>query len=147
MNKKLKNNLSWGTTVFATVCGVVAFFLIFARAVNYTGLIFGSSFTGLQVALGYTVNDVPVFKASAGIILGYLFPLIGACVALIGKGNKIVTFLASGLLLTGGVLLFCMTSLLNGSAVGAPSLAAGPIAAGVVAILGGVTECAGTFLS
>ena len=145
MKKKVKNNLSWGTTVFATIAGVVAFFLIFADAVHYTGLIFGSSFTGLQVALGYTVNDITVFNASAGIILGYVLPLVGACVALIGKGNKVLTLLASAMLLTGGVLLLCATSLLNGGSVGVPSLAAGPIAAGVIAILGGVTECSSFF--
>ena len=146
MKKKQGNLLSWGITIFAAACGVVAFFMIFFDAVKFNGLIFGSSFTGLQVALGYTVDNVKVFEASAGIILAYLFPLVGACAAIIGKGNKFVSFLSAVLMLVGGILAFCTISLLNGSFIGSPSLAVGSIVSGVLAIVGGVVECGSILL-
>ena len=143
MKKKSKSILSWGLTVFAALCGVAAFFVIFADAVQYRMPILGSSaFTGLQVALGYTVNDVALFGASAGVILAYLFPLVAACVLIIGKGNKILPLLASALMITGGVLALCTLSLLNGSFLGTPTLAAGAVASGVLSLTGGLVACA-----
>ena len=146
MKKSTKNILTWSTTVFAALCGVAAFFVIFADAVNFTGLILGDSFTGLQVALGYTVNNVTLFSASAGIILAYLFPLVAACVLIIGKGNKLTAYLAAAMMITGGILAFCAINLLNGTFIGTPSLAAGTISSGVLSIVGGITACGSTFI-
>ena len=141
MKKKSKNLLSWGLKILAAACGVAAFFVIFADAVNYSALIFGDSFTGLQVALGYTVNDIAVFKASAGIILAYLFPLVGACLLIIGESFKPAVVLAAAMMVTGGVLALCALSLLNGTYVGEPSLAAGAISSGILSIVGGLAAC------
>ena len=144
MKKKTKTLLSWGLTLFAAACGVAAFFVVFADAVNYQGLILGSTFTGLQIGLGYTVNNVVVFEASAGVILAYLLPLLAACVLIIGKGNRILALVASAMMITGGVLAFCTLNLLNGTSVGVPALAAGSIASGVLSLVGGITACGTT---
>ena len=150
MKKKTSVYLSWGIPIFAAICAVTAFFMIFVEAVRYelsTGFaIFGSSYTGLQVALGYTVNDIPVFDASAGIILAFLLPLFGACVAIIGKGNKIVSVLSAAMMLTGGILAFSTLSLLNGSPYLSPKLSAGPIASGVLSVMGAIAEGSSIFL-
>ena len=146
MKNKTKNIVSWSVTIFAALCGVAAFFTIFAEAVAFEGLIFGESFSGLQVALGYSVNDIVIFKASAGIILAYLLPLLGACALIIGKGNKIVSLLGTAAMLTGGILALCTVQLLQGGFIGVPSLAAGAISSGVLAIVGGVSACASAFL-
>lgn len=147
MKKKISTYLSWGVPVFAAMCAVAAFFMIFAEAVRFELPILGAStFSGLQVALGYTVNSVPIFEASAGIILAFLLPLVGACVAIIGKGNKIVSVLAAAMMLTGGILAFCTISLLNGTWIGAPCLAVGPIVSGVLSVVGALAECGSVFL-
>ncbi len=146
MGKKQQRTLVWIATIFAAACGVAAFFMIFAKAVSYENFIFGDTFTGLQVALGYTVNDSKIFDASAGILLAFLFPLIGACVAIIGKGNKYVSILASAMLITGGILALCALSLLKSHYPGTPNLEAGPIVSGVLAILGGGVECTSVFV-
>ncbi|MBQ7712888.1 MAG: hypothetical protein IJT69_03620 [Clostridia bacterium] len=144
MKKKTKTMLSWGLTILAAACGVAAFFVVFADAVSYQGLILGSTFTGLQIGLGYTVNNVVVFEASAGVILAYLLPLLAACVLIIGKGNRILALVASALMITGGVLAFCTLNLLNGTSVGVPALAAGSVASGVLSLVGGITACGTT---
>ena len=138
MKKKTKTLLSWGLTILAAACGVAAFFVVFADAVSYQGLILGSTFTGLQIGLGYTVNNVVVFEASAGVILAYLLPLLAACVLIIGKGNRILALVASALMITGGVLALCTLNLLNGTSVGVPALAAGSVASGVLSVAGGL---------
>ena len=146
MKKKSKSILSWGVTAFAALCGLAAFFVIFADAVNFDAFLFGEAFSGLQVALGYKVNNFTVFSASAGIILAYLFPLVAASALIIGKGFKIVTYLAAAMMVTGGVLALCMIGLLNGTYIGDPSLGAGAISSGVLSIVGGVTACGSTFI-
>ena len=145
MTKKQKLFLSWGVTIFAAVCGVIAFFMIFAEAVK-TPFSFEESYTGLQVAMGYSINSYPIFEASAGIILGFLFPLIGACVAIIGKGNKILAVVASALLLTGGVLVLCTLPLLHSVTFLSISLGAGPIVSGVFAIVGALASAGSIFV-
>lgn len=139
MKKQYKEYFSWGITILATVLGVIAFFMIFVDAIKFDGNLVQGSYSGLQVALGYKLNTISIFEASAGIVLAFGFPLLGGCVALIGKGNIIVTCLAAAMMLTGGVLAFCIVQLLNCNAVGHPSLAAGPIASGILSILGAAT--------
>ena len=146
MSIKKKSLVSWGVTIFAALCGVAAFFTIFAEAVTFEGLIFGESFSGLQVALGYSVNDIVIFKASAGIVLAYLLPLLGACALIIGKGNRIVCGISALMMLAGGILALCTLQLLQGGFIGVPSLAAGAISSGVLAIVGGVSACASAFI-
>ena len=143
MNKKTQEIITWGSTIFAALCGLVAFAMIFITAINaavppYS--ILQSDYTGLQVALGCsTSGGYQIFNASAGLILAFIFPMIGACTAVIGKGFKVVTGVAAALMITGGALALAATSLVK-PAVTFPeiSLAAGPIVAGALSIVGGL---------
>ena len=150
MKKPSKNIIVWATTVFAALCGVIAFFVVFAEAVHCESILFGDSFTGLQVGLGYSVEDgfssITIFKASAGIILAYLFPLVAACILIVGKGNSIAGAIGAAMMITGGILAFCIVQLLNGSYLGEPSLGAGAITSGVFSIVGGLAACGSTCL-
>ncbi len=147
--KKKKQLLSWCATVFAAICGVVAFCMIFVMSIK-TPWYVKESFTGLQVALGCSLNDHTIFNASAGLILAYLFPLVAACCAVIGKGNQIVCLIAGAMMVTGGALALSTLSILNPTAyfitLSDPTLAAGPIASGVLSLVGGVTLFASAFL-
>ena len=146
MNKKKMQYVSWGTTVFGALCGLVAFFMIFVTAIKEP-LLFDGKFTGLQVALGYSVDEYPVFSPSAGIILAFLFPLLGASVAVIGKGYKVVTLIAAATMIVGGALAFACVSLLNTDIpLGSVSLGAGPIASGVLSLLGSCTLIGSIFV-
>ena len=144
--------LSWGVTVFAAICGVTAFFVIFADAVRFSGVALVDTLTGIQAALGFSINKTyQLFGASAGIIIAYLFSLLGASGAIIGKGIKVVTALSAAMMLTGGVLLLCLPNLLNNvnltaTALATAHLAPGGIASGVLAIVGGVTAGASLLL-
>ena len=142
MKKKIKSLMPWILTLFAAAMGIAAFFLIFAPSVRYDYLILGkTAFSGLNVSLGYTINKTSVvFYASAGMIIAYLFPLLGAAVAVIGKDSLIARGIAALLLLTGGALSFAATSLVQANFIGVPSLALGSIFSGVTALLGGVAE-------
>ena len=150
MAKKKKNNaglISWAVTIFAAACGVAAFFMIFGESITFQSLLLGkSSYTGLQTAFGYTVNGIEIFKASAGISLAFIFPLAAAAATVIGKGCKIVAFLAAAMFITGGVLAFCIPSLLVGNYVGDPALGVCATVSGVLSIVAGVTECASVWL-
>lgn len=147
MKKNTMQLLSWGTTIFAVLCGLIAFCMIFVKAIN-TPYSLSDSFSGLQVALGCsTTNGYPIFKASAGLILAFVFPMIGACTAMLGKGYKIVTIVASAFMVTGGALALSCLHLLNPAIIlMAPTLAAGPIASGVLSLVGGVTLCGSLFI-
>ena len=145
MTDKQKSFLSWGVTIFAAVCGVIAFFTVFADAVK-TPFSFDEGYTGLQVAMGYKLNNYPVFEASVGIVLGYLFPLVGACVAIMGKGNKILAGIAAALMLTGGILVLCTLKLIRSINFVSISLGAGAIVSGIFAILGAITAAGSIFL-
>ena len=142
MKAKIKGLMPWILTLSATALGIAAFFLIFAPSVKYGFPILGkTSFNGLSVTLGHTINKTTVvFHASAGMILAYLLPLLGASVAVVGKESFIARIVASALLLTGGALSFAATSLIQPNFIGQASLGLGSIFSGVTAILGGVAE-------
>ena len=149
MKKKNNQLLSWCATIFAAVCGVVAFCMIFVVSIK-TPWYVKESFTGLQVARGCSLNEHTIFNASAGLILAYLFPLVAACCAVIGKGNQIVCLIAGAMMVTGGALALSTLSILNPTVyfvtLSDPTLAAGPIASGVLSLVGGVTLFASAFL-
>lgn len=143
MNDNKKLILSWGVPIFGALCGLIAFFMIFVKAV-YTPYSLAESYTGIQVALGCsTTSDYPIFRASAGVIFAFLLPMIAACGAVIGKGYKIVTALSAAAMIAGGALAFSAMHLIR-PAITFPtiSLAAGPIASGVLSIVGGVALAA-----
>ena len=135
-----------GITAFAAVCGIVAFVLVNAVAIHTPYFLNKPTFTGLQIALGYTINEYAVFKPAAGIILAYVFPLAAACLAVFGKGKLVLTLLAGAMMITGGALAFSTVHLLNSEAVRTATLGAGSIASGVLAIIGGVTAIGSSFI-
>ena len=145
MNKKQKFLLSWGVTGLAAICGLVAFFLIFANAASYSFLLKAEEATGLQVALGYQINSIQIFDASAGIILGYLLPLLAGCVIVIGKGKKIISVIAAAMMLTGGILVLCVPSLAVTELKGV-EIAGGAVASGVLSLVGALAAGATFFL-
>jgi len=139
---------SWGVPIFAAVCGLVAFFMIFLKAIVISPdyLITAGKYSGLQVAFGFTLNNIKVFEPSVGIIFAFFFPLVGACTLIIGKGYKIAEIVAAAFLLVGGILALCAAHLLRGLYVGTPSLAGGAIASGVLALLGSAAAVGTVFL-
>ena len=142
-----KQTLSWGVTGFGALCGLIAFCMIFVKAIN-TPYSLSESFTGLQVALGCsTSSGYAIFNPSAGLILAFVLPLVAACTAVIGKGYKIVTAVAAALMVAGGVLALCATYLFNPAiTILTYSVGAGPIASGALSLVGGVTLCASIFI-
>lgn len=140
---------SWGVPIFAAICGVVAFCMIYVKAIVVTPAVSvaAGDYTGVQIALGFTKNEtIAVFSPSAGVILAYLFPLAASCVIVIGKGIRIAEGIASALFLAGGILLLCLSHLLRGPIDGSAALSAAPIAAGVLALLGAVAAAVTVFL-
>ena len=142
MRDQIKTLLPWILTIFAALMGMAAFFLVFAHSVVYDVFIFGeNTFKGLNVALGYTFNKTNViFHASAGMILSYVFPLLAASVAVIGKDSLIARIVATALFFVGGALSFSATALVKAGFNGEASLALGSIFSGVTAFLGGIAE-------
>ena len=139
MNENKKMILSWGVPIFGALCGLVAFFMIFVKAV-YTPYSLAESYTGIQVAMGCsTTSNYPIFRASAGLIFAFLLPMIAACGAVIGKGYKVATALSAAAMITGGALSLSAMHLIR-PAITFPtiSLGAGPIASGVLSLVGGV---------
>ncbi|MBO7390406.1 MAG: hypothetical protein J6U39_03070 [Clostridia bacterium] len=151
MNKKKTELLSWGATILAAVCGLVAFAMIFAAAINtktppYS--ILQESYTGIQTALGCsTASGYTVFNASACVILAFALPLIALCVAVMGKGFKIASAVAAAIFIAGAALALTVTSTVR-PAVNFPeiSLAAGPIVSAVFSLLGALSSIGGIVL-
>lgn len=152
MEKKQKTLLSLGAMGLAALCGLVAFFLIFAHALEYTFFTSCKQATGLQAALGYKIDSIVVFRASPGLILAYVFPLvatfsIGVGSAFSKKVKKYTTLLATLLLLVGGILAFCAPSLASAnSTLLSVKIAGGAIASGIVSIIGAIAATTTFFL-
>lgn len=102
------------------VLALVSILLMFAPAISMTVSVVKesvtSSYTGVQVAFGYTEaskiakDGIPILKFSFGNFLPYLLALVGivfAVLAILGKLGKISGFVASGCFLVAGVLFFC----------------------------------------
>lgn len=148
MKKEKMGLLSWGATIIAAVCGMVAFAMIFVAAIDSqasTYSIWQDSYTGIQVALGCsTANGYAVFNASAGAILAFALPLVALCVAVMGKGFKIVSAVAAAIYVAGASLAFTVTATAR-PAVTFPalSLAVGPILSGVFSLLGAIALIGG----
>lgn len=147
MKRKTLQILSWGTTIFAALCGLVAFAMIFITAIDTNAASYSllqSDYSGLQVALGCsTSSGYPIFNASAGLILAFAFPLLAACAAVMGKGFKVVMGIAAAAMVTGGALALSGVSLLAPAIeLTSANLGAGLIASGVLSLLGGAALCA-----
>lgn len=100
----------------AAVLGLVAVLLMFAPAISLKSDFKSaySTFTGAQVAFGYTEHgklvDVEILKFSFGYFLPFLLALAGiifAVLALFGKLGKISGIVATACFLIAGIFFFC----------------------------------------
>lgn len=143
MKLTIKNILVWCAGLLA----VVAFFLMFAPALKngsttYEGVkvLFGEKVT----ALGITIET----KGAIGSFIGYLLVLLGGICAVVisfimkdEKMAKIITLAAAALILVGAILVFCEKAMyysannVEVSGTDYTKLAAGPIVAGIMAII------------
>lgn len=139
----------------ALVLGIAAFCMMFLNAVTYEGpLNSGFSFTGMKLAFGgeiEVVSGVSVDALEFNIMttLAFFLPLIGGVLALIFKNGLITKIITTACFVVGAVFLFSTTGFTAISLGGQDAkdalllifdekLAAGPIVAGVLSIIGAV---------
>ncbi len=169
--KKRKPQLGLILSLVAIVLGIVAVFMLLAPAAVAETLGQKTSYSGANLAFGYTYNtdailgavEVKVFNASAN-ILTYILVLVGiifALLALLGKLGKIAPFIAFVAFLLAGIFFFCTVAFcspytsLTGDAKAdevkqakeALSLGAGAIAGGVMSILAAVSAVGSALLA
>ena len=124
--------------------GLVAFFLMFANQL-YAELLGNKGFVEFKDAL-FDKNY------GAGIsFVGYLLILLaslGLCGTIFLKDMKFVVLALAGVLLLGAIFVFIEAAVVNGRADvdGLYHLAAGPVIAGIFAILAALFGCASEFL-
>lgn len=97
----------------AAVLGILTFIMIFLKA----GKADGGSFKGSEIAFGHKesipgMGKVTMMKFNIIAFLAYILPLVAGIVAavftLLGKDNRIVTFVCAGLMILGAILIFCL---------------------------------------
>lgn len=157
MAKKKSNGLDLGKILYyvAVVLGVVAVAMIFVASVKtpdvevLNKVVEGESVTGLQVAFGYSENDVANLSFSFMALLPFVLALAGTVLTALNafgkKGSKIFDFVSIGAFVVAGVLFFLMPSFmvfaetLAGAVLEAFEwkLAIGSIIAAVCSILAG----------
>ena len=127
----------------AAVLGLVAFFLMFADQL-YVELLGKKGFVDFNDAL---------FDKNYGAwisFIGYLLILLaalGMCGVIFLKEKKLIALCLAGALLIGAILVFIEAAVVNGRAdVSAYHLEAGPVIAGIFAILAGLLGAASEFL-
>lgn len=131
----------------AAVLGLVAFFLMFSNQL----------YAEILGKKGYVEFGDALFDKDFGAwisFIGYLLILIGAlgmCALVFLKDKKMVKLLAlclAGALLLGAIFVFIEAAVVNGRADvdGLYHLAAGPVIAGIFAILAALLGCGSEFL-
>ncbi len=142
MKLTIKNILVWCAGLLA----IVAFFMMFANAIKYDNGIAGIAYrSGTDVLFGCKEGLIQ-YEGAVGSFIGYLLVLIGGICAVVisfimkdEKMAKIITLAAAALILVGAILVFCEKAMFYGANnVEAPSnasLAAGPVVAGIMAII------------
>ena len=163
--KKLKNNNIAKYTVFISVLlGIAAIVMLFLPAIAINAQDGTVTYTGLQLAFGYSETPIKFGSYSATIvyfnfsfmnlltyilvILGIVFTVLGA----MGKGGSFASFIAALVFIVGGVFFFMQTSLcipgdilayIKDSFV----LGVGAIIGGIASILAGICSLAKIVLS
>lgn len=144
----MKKLLTLGNILKAAgaILGLVAFFMMFAKQ-----LWVGNK--SLKVIYSY---DFALFDKDFGSwisFVGYLLVLIaalGLCADIFLKDKKtakLVAFAIAGALLLGAILIFIEAAVVNGRAdVSAYHLAAGPVLAGIFALLAGLLGAGSEFV-
>ena len=155
---KKKNLKMFIPGAIACVFGIAAFCMMFLNAVQMSVSIGGATwesgdtFTGAQLAFGYKTEgllggETTVLNFNIMIFLGFALPLIGGVLALLFKNGFLTKIITTACFVVGAVVLFCTVAFMP---IGLPDgakelfdadswkLSAGPIVAGVLAILGAV---------
>lgn len=152
----------------AAVFGLVAVFMMFAPGATYKVLNGTDSYSGAQLAFGYTAKadagilgtaSTEVFKFSFMNFLTYLLALVGivfVVLAFFGKLGKISPVVAAVCFLVAGIFFFCVIPFCSPAAKNADvvkatkdalSLGAGAIVGGVFSIIAALASCATLFVN
>lgn len=159
--KKSKFDLGKILTLAAMLLALVAFFLMFAPAVE-TKLT--TTYTGAQVAFGYSKESAKILVFSA-YFLPYLLTVIGlvfSLLSVLGVLPKVSRFVAFGCYIAAGILFFLavqmstpnvsdkLDSEIKNQVIKAHreglTLAYGAILSGIFALLAGITSALPVFL-
>ena len=141
----MKKLLTLGNILKAAgaLLGLVAFFLMFAKQL----------YAEVLGHKGYVEFADALFDKDYGSwisFIGYLLVLlaaVGLCASIFLKGNKLLTLVLAGVLVLGAILIFIEAAVVNGRVdANMYHLAAGPIFAGILALLGGLLGCASEFV-
>ena len=120
-NSKKSFSLNQIMSVVAIVLGVVALAMMFVTTVNVPATDLGvlgtveyEGYTGLNVAFGYSENDVAILSFSFMALLPYVMVLAGIVLTALNtfgkKGSKLFDFVSIGAFIAAGVLFFLMPS-------------------------------------
>lgn len=166
MGKKKNSNLGKIISLVAIVLGIVAVCMLFAPAAVAEALGQKTSYSGANLAFGYTYKtevlgntvETEIFNASANIVT-YILVLVGivfAVLSLLGKLGKIAPFISAAAFLIAGIFFFCSVAFcspytnLTGDAKTEYvkgirenlSLGAGAIVGGILSILAAISSAA-----
>ena len=141
----MKKLLTLGNILKAVsaLLGLVAFFLMFTKQL----------YAEVLGHKGYVEFADALFDKDYGSwisFIGYLLVLlaaVGLCASIFLKGNKLLTLVLAGVLVVGAILIFIEAAVVNGRVdANMYHLAAGPIFAGIFALLAAGAGCASEFL-
>lgn len=134
----------------ALVFGIAAFCMMFLEGVKYSAdLIIAQtsySYTGAQLAFGYTEESVTILSFNFMAFLAFLLPVIGGLIAVLFKNGLITKIVSTACFVVGAVFLFSMVGF---ATIGMsdfqlaiveqlnPSLGVGCIVGAVLSIIGG----------
>lgn len=150
----------------AAVLGLVAFFMMFAPSATYEVLKGTNSYSGAQLAFGYTAKvesgigttSNAILKFSFMNFLTYLLVIVGivfAVLTFLGKLGKISPIVAAACFLIAGIFFFCAVPFCVPAVENANlaskfketlSLGAGAIVGGIFAIISAIASCATLFV-
>ncbi len=123
MAKKKKKGQS-GLILVGIACllGIVAVCMMFADAVAYGIGELKEPVSGLKTAFGYSESKlgitVDILTPNAFAMLGYLLPVAGILIALIGRNSKLLTFIAMGVFAAAGICAFLMATTFPATVIG-----------------------------
>ena len=151
--KKFKLDLGKILTLAAMVLALVAFFMMFAPAVEDK---LTTTYSGAQVAFGYSKNSTKILVFSAYFI-PYLLLIIGlvfSVLAVLGILPKFSKFVSAGCYIAAGVLLFLavqmatpsVTDKLGDTIKKSLTLSYGAIVSGIFGLLAGIAAAMPVFL-
>lgn len=170
MAKKKGIDLKLILSGLAVLLGLVAFFMLFAPAIKYTvkvgSLSNSTTYKGTQIVFGYTAKadtivgsiEGEVFKFSFMNLLPYILVLAGivfSVLSALGKLGSLSKIIAAACFVVAGVLFFMAITFTAYASDNADvvksfkencSLQAGPIVAGILSILAGVSALAPMFI-